>query len=296
MDEPRDHPPAPQPTRIRFVAGSLLGTEFSLLGAEAVLGRSSHCDLRLDDRADALVSGRHARLYAQDGRWMIEDLQSKNGTFVNGARLAAAHAIEPDDEIGLGPAGHAGACAFTLHDGSRLVPRARARPRPTCPWCETRVDDAGEPCAACRLPASIDGMRDELADILEIRAAYVSPDGAAAVPAPRRGLLNGILDRISPAHATRHAGEEFTEAAMALRDEAVRFMRRDDLFAAEVASTVDETATDAALRTAVLAALRRRLIAGRGAIEGASLANAVDRAVASRARLLHALHEPTQAG
>lgn len=63
-----------------------------------VLGRSSKCDWRV---LDATVSRQHARLRATlDGVW-VEDLQSRNGTFINGQRIKRSLA-RPDHLIRFG--------------------------------------------------------------------------------------------------------------------------------------------------------------------------------------------------
>ncbi len=51
-----------------------------------VLGRAPECELPLDD---TYVSQQHARIFAKDGHWYVEDLGSTNGTSVNDQRLAA---------------------------------------------------------------------------------------------------------------------------------------------------------------------------------------------------------------
>lgn len=48
------------------------------------MGRSHGCDLRLDEQE---ASGQHARLRWQDGEWFVQDLGSRNGTYIDGARL-----------------------------------------------------------------------------------------------------------------------------------------------------------------------------------------------------------------
>ena len=53
--------------------------------ARLVLGRSSGCQLVF---ADDTVSRRHAELRLDDGRWMLRDLGSSNGTWVNGRRMS----------------------------------------------------------------------------------------------------------------------------------------------------------------------------------------------------------------
>ena len=51
---------------------------------------------------DDYASGRHARLFPQGSRWFLEDLNSTNGTFVNGERLTRATPIEPGDDFRVG--------------------------------------------------------------------------------------------------------------------------------------------------------------------------------------------------
>ena len=46
---------------------------------------------------DSFASGRHARLYDRDGHVYIEDMNSTNGTYVNGARVSAQQLLRPDD-------------------------------------------------------------------------------------------------------------------------------------------------------------------------------------------------------
>ncbi|MEN8163656.1 MAG: SpoIIE family protein phosphatase [Acidobacteriota bacterium] len=70
-----------------------------------LIGRSSRLDLTLPDRA---LSRQHARLFSSDGRWFVEDLGSRNGTFVNQARLESPKAIDPGDHVSLG------SCSFRL--------------------------------------------------------------------------------------------------------------------------------------------------------------------------------------
>jgi len=64
-----------------------------------VLGRYAGCPVDLS--ADALVSRRHARLDCQAGQWMITDLGSGNGTFVNGYPVTS-HALRHGDEVRVG--------------------------------------------------------------------------------------------------------------------------------------------------------------------------------------------------
>ena len=63
---------------------------------ELVIGRSRTCDLSIEDR---FLSRRHARLYREGDSWLIEDLGSRNGTFVNGRRIERPEAVRPGDVL-----------------------------------------------------------------------------------------------------------------------------------------------------------------------------------------------------
>ena len=64
-----------------------------------VMGRAPECELALDD---TFVSQQHARLFAKNGSWYVEDLGSTNGTFVNDQRLAAPAMVQPGDRVRVG--------------------------------------------------------------------------------------------------------------------------------------------------------------------------------------------------
>jgi DNA-binding winged helix-turn-helix (wHTH) protein len=73
--------------------------EFALAEGENVLGRDPGVSIFLDDPS---VSRRHARIVISGEGALIEDLQSKNGTFVRGARIQKPSPIADGDEIQLG--------------------------------------------------------------------------------------------------------------------------------------------------------------------------------------------------
>lgn len=70
-------------------------------GAALVVGRGDSCDL---DVGDLTVSRRHAALSRDAGAWEIEDLGSRNGTFVNEWRVRGRGSLEPGDAVRLGAA------------------------------------------------------------------------------------------------------------------------------------------------------------------------------------------------
>lgn len=83
---------------IHVIQGPDKGRTFELNPDENVLGRQSET-LPLSDNA---VSRRHSRLLPQDGTWVIEDLGSANGTWVNGVRLRRPRKLQQGDQIRVG--------------------------------------------------------------------------------------------------------------------------------------------------------------------------------------------------
>ena len=83
---------------------------------ELIVGRNSCCDCQLDDDS---VSGRHFRLVVERGAIRVQDLQSTNGTRVNGQSIEArTWTLSPGDRL------QAGRVVFVIQTSP--VRRARA--------------------------------------------------------------------------------------------------------------------------------------------------------------------------
>ena len=78
--------------------GSGMGQSLSLEGPVIVLGRHPGCDIVLESGA---VSRQHARISNIEGNFYIEDLHSRNGTYVNGKLLTQRQMLNENDEIGI---------------------------------------------------------------------------------------------------------------------------------------------------------------------------------------------------
>ena len=78
--------------------GGRQGEMFTPAGERTTIGRSPDCEIFLDD---VTVSRRHAVLTSTDGRFVIEDQGSLNGTFVNRKRVESAQ-LEDGDELQIG--------------------------------------------------------------------------------------------------------------------------------------------------------------------------------------------------
>jgi hypothetical protein len=76
------------------------GAAFALNAAPLTLGRGGQNDLVLE--GDEFASSRHARIEVRgDGAW-VQDLESTNGTFVNGSRVAGAQRLGAGDVLRVG--------------------------------------------------------------------------------------------------------------------------------------------------------------------------------------------------
>ncbi len=73
--------------------------EVALSAGENLLGREPAASVHIDD---ATVSRHHARILVEGGRARLEDLGSKNGTWVRGVRIAGEHALADGDDLRIG--------------------------------------------------------------------------------------------------------------------------------------------------------------------------------------------------
>lgn len=85
--------------RLTVRQGPVPNKVFELAKDVVTLGRDVSNDLVIND---AEVSRNHGRLTSQSGGYLIEDLASTNGTFVNGQRLIGPKLLNPGDVVGLG--------------------------------------------------------------------------------------------------------------------------------------------------------------------------------------------------
>jgi len=68
------------PRLLVVTAGALKGTSLDLAQQQITLGRANDATLVLNDD---YASSRHARIFPQDGQWIVEDLGSTNGTYLD---------------------------------------------------------------------------------------------------------------------------------------------------------------------------------------------------------------------
>jgi len=79
-----------------IVEGPSPGKRVFLEKSTLLIGRDEQCDLVIPDRQ---VSRQHASIVLQGDGYIVTDLGSKNGTFVNGQELGAPYTLQDGDEI-----------------------------------------------------------------------------------------------------------------------------------------------------------------------------------------------------
>jgi serine phosphatase RsbU (regulator of sigma subunit) len=108
------------------------GARFEIGGERAVIGRSADCDVPLDLAA---VSRRHASVLLDGGRFYVEDLESRNGTYLNDERVMHRTPLRDGDQLSIcgqmlrffstaSGLGDSGSLADLIDDDTTTVQRA----------------------------------------------------------------------------------------------------------------------------------------------------------------------------
>jgi hypothetical protein len=129
--------------RLRFLL-----QEFDIGGAEVVIGRSSDCQITIED---PLISRRHASVVLRDESAYVLDLGSRNGVRVNGRLVKGEQQLKDGDRIRLG----------TQELVFSVVARQERPPRPTgymrvCHACGTPYPEGAPSCPHCGAPTLAD--------------------------------------------------------------------------------------------------------------------------------------------
>lgn len=184
--------PAPLPQVVLEVVGPDGSSRQLPLSVPLEVGRDPAAGLVLDDQ---LVSRLHARLTPGAGQVTIEDLGSRNGTFVNGAPIDAAIVAEPGDRVVVGKttivvgvvAGAASGARTSMQ--AALTPEASAGlPEPAVPAFVVQVIEGWAAGRQFRLTGPLEVGRDPAADVplvdddgVSHRHARLTPNAEGAV-------------------------------------------------------------------------------------------------------------------
>jgi pSer/pThr/pTyr-binding forkhead associated (FHA) protein len=88
-----------EPTKLVITQGARAGTTLDLAGTEITMGRGNDVTLPL---GDDYSSGRHARLFSQNGQWFVEDLGSTNGTYLGRDKVSRPEPVSVGAQIRIG--------------------------------------------------------------------------------------------------------------------------------------------------------------------------------------------------
>lgn len=144
---------SPASFRLVVRTGPNPGMAFDITKEVTVLGRDVSNDIVI---GDSEISRQHSRISRTPGGYVLEDLGSTNGTYINGVRLAAPQVLNPGDTVGLGEnvtlmfnATSPEAAATVMGPAARAVvqaPRAPYPPPPPGPATPAAIPQA-EPVA-----------------------------------------------------------------------------------------------------------------------------------------------------
>jgi pSer/pThr/pTyr-binding forkhead associated (FHA) protein len=87
------------PRVLVVTAGALKGTSLDLSQQQITLGRANDATLVLNDD---YASSRHARIFPQDGQWIVEDLGSTNGTYLDRQKVTRPMSVPLGVPIRIG--------------------------------------------------------------------------------------------------------------------------------------------------------------------------------------------------
>ena len=87
----------PEITLVNHIGDETISHKF--VAPELLVGRDKSCDLVLDEKT---VSAEHVRLSYHHGSWWVEDLHSRNGTFLNLELLDTQAVLTSGDELQVG--------------------------------------------------------------------------------------------------------------------------------------------------------------------------------------------------
>lgn len=211
---------APQQTRaatLTCVTGHDVGTAYALAFAESLVGRGTDVDVRLHDRS---VSRHHARLVRRGRDFLVEDLGTTNGVYVNGVRAKGFKALATGDIVELGQ-------TMLRYDGPERAPQeetvAQRRRRPTEAVTEKQLPATAvgaRRASARRLPPTTAEISVELegdASTQTERLPWKQPrrEAPSGTPGRRaRGLLTAETLLISAGIALAMLGMSVTMAML----------------------------------------------------------------------------------
>jgi transcriptional regulator with GAF, ATPase, and Fis domain len=172
--------------RLIVLAGPLCGEAFPIDGTGTVVGRDPAAALSFPDR---MMSRRHCAVQLEDGRFLIRDLSSSNGTFVNGIPVQE-HVLEHGDRIRAGD-------SILMFLNAEASESSKAVAPGVADDRTTRVSGAA---AIARDSGALDSINGIVAEVLAGRVSLQAHDMVGDSEAMR--LVHGRIRKVAPAECT----------------------------------------------------------------------------------------------
>jgi predicted component of type VI protein secretion system len=93
------NPAEQKATKLVVTAGEKVGTEIALAGRQLTIGRAGDSDLVVDDE---YTSTHHAKLVFINGEWLVQDLDSTNGTLLDGKKVTTTSVVPMNTQVRVG--------------------------------------------------------------------------------------------------------------------------------------------------------------------------------------------------
>jgi pilus assembly protein CpaF len=198
-----------------FDAGGKELKRHAIKANEVSIGRAAGNDVVL---ASPTISSKHARLWCEDGTWLIADQKSTNGTLVNGVLIEAPAHLKDGDELALGDF----RLQFFAAEDPTGITRVGAKPE-AAPKPAAAPAAGGDPVREFK-----QNVHKKLIEFLDLRWVDLSKLPEAELRGQTRGAIENILREIAwqvPAGLNR---EDLIKQIM---DEALGLGSLEDLLA-----------------------------------------------------------------
>ena len=246
--------------QFKFLSGARAGQLEAFRKGYIGLGRHPLSDVRFDAERDLDVSSRHAAIVRKTEGFVLQDLGSKNGTFVNGKRITGDTVLQRGDVIGFGANGPAlefqlvesEADASAIASAEGLAERLSS-PRAVIPAQAARAN-APRQSTGVRIAAEVARQTAKLRRTTKVLVVLLLLVGTGFTWIQLDGRRRARESRDLTAHFQTEL-EGVRDALKAAQDETARLRR-------ELQASAGDAATTARLRAQLDAAERRQRVLG----------------------------------
>jgi S1-C subfamily serine protease len=286
--------------QFKFLSGARAGQVETFRKAYLGLGRHPLSDVRFDAERDLDVSSRHAAIITKPDGLVLQDLGSKNGTYLNGKRIEADRLLSDGDVIGFGakgPAlefhllpddgdavetGTAEAAAGRMSQPKQMIPAASAPPLPATSGKPARSS------TAVRIAVEVARQTRELrrttkvllgalvaAMVLFVVVSWKAGHDRRVEMARIRAWADSVADQ------AQRTAQQFQSEVQGLRDANQQSVAEIERLRRELAGAGSDAGTVSRLRAQIQAAQQRQIqIAGASTIDYRAISSRNQDAVA----------------